>query len=145
MVRFVAFPRFGKSMPACRDFFLFRLITYRTGVSLFAFFRASRLFGYNAAVPNMFGFAAYNVVPAGRRMPMVRFVAFPRFGKSMLVFADTLIPADRTGIARMFGFIADNVVPAGSYVPMVLTVARPYRRICMFVRRFVCIIARNKS
>ena len=123
MVRFVAFPLVGESMPACRDFFLFRLITYRTGVSLFAFFRASRLFGYNAAVPNMFGFTAHNVVSAGGRMPMICFVAFPLVGEGMPVFGNTLIPADRTRIAIMFGFIADNVVPASSNVPMVLTVA----------------------
>ena len=84
MVRFVAFPRFGKSMPACRDFFLFRLITYRTGVSLFAFFRASRLFGYNAAVPNVFGFVAHFVtVFFNADMPMVRFIACPRCGIGM--------------------------------------------------------------
>ena len=83
MVCFVAFPLVGECMTTCRNFFLFCLITYRTGVSLFALFRASWLFGYNAVVPNMFGFTADNVVPASSDMPMIYVVIRPFIRISM--------------------------------------------------------------
>ena len=129
------FPLFvGKIFMAPRTFPIFDISVFRTSNGFCSvIFQTMLVLGYIfipadcTGVASMLGFVAHNIVPAGRRMPMVRFVAFPRFGKSMLMFADTLIPADRTGIARMFGFTAYNVVPAGSNVPMISFVRCPCR------------------
>ena len=84
MVRIVFRPFFRKNVSCRRDFFCFRLVTYRAGINFCTCGRTSRFFGNLSAVPNVFGFVAHFVTTCyGTVMPMVRFIACPRCGIGM--------------------------------------------------------------